>query len=151
MHGTLNLLLDLQLYNLSVVKPAVNLLFKRKNFSKMAFEITDSNFQTDVADKGGVAVMDFWAQWCGPCRLIAPIIDKLSTEYDGKAIIGKVDVDNNPEIAMTFKVRSIPTIVILLNGEEVERHVGVTTQAHLAKLIEKHLAVAKELSADQLN
>ncbi len=106
----------------------------------MAFEITDSNFQTDIVDKGGVTVMDFWAEWCGPCRLIGPIIDKLSTEYDGKAIVGKVNVDHNPEIAMKFGVRSIPTIVILANGEEVKRHVGVTTQANLAKLIDEQLA-----------
>lgn len=105
----------------------------------MAFEITDTNFQTDVKEKGGVAVMDFWAEWCGPCRLIGPIIDKLSTEYDGKALIGKVNVDHNPEVAMKYGVRSIPTIVILKDGEEVQRHVGVTTQANLSKLIDEHL------------
>ena len=105
----------------------------------MAFEITDSNFQTDVVEKGGVTVMDFWAEWCGPCRLISPIIDKLSVEYDGKATIGKVNVDHNPDVAMKFGVRSIPTIVILKDGEEVNRHVGVTTQANLAKLIDEQL------------
>lgn len=105
----------------------------------MAFEITDNNFQTDVVDKGGVAVMDFWAAWCGPCRLISPIIDKLSEAYKDKALIGKVDVDNNPDIAMKYGVRSIPTIVILKDGKEVKRHVGVTTQANLAKLIDEQL------------
>lgn len=105
----------------------------------MAFEITDSNFQKEVKEKNGVAVMDFWAEWCGPCRLISPIIDKLSTEYEGKALIGKVNVDHNPEVAMKYGVRSIPTIVILKNGEEVQRHVGVTTQANLARLIDEHL------------
>lgn len=105
----------------------------------MAFEITDSNFQTDVVEKGGITVMDFWAVWCGPCRLIAPIIDKLAVEYQDKAIIGKVDVDNNPETAQKYGVRSIPTIVILKDGVEVKRHVGVTTQANLAKLIDEQL------------
>ena len=105
----------------------------------MAFEITDTNFQSDVVEKGGVAVMDFWAVWCGPCRLISPIIDKLSTEYEGKAIVGKVNVDENPEVAMKYGVRSIPTIVILKDGEEVKRHVGVTTQANLASMIDEHL------------
>ena len=105
----------------------------------MAFEITDGNFQTDVVEKGGVAVMDFWAAWCGPCRLIAPIIDKLSEEYKDKALIGKVDVDHNPDVAMKYGVRSIPTIVILKDGKEVKRHVGVTTQANLAKLIDEQL------------
>ncbi len=105
----------------------------------MALEFTDSNFQTDVVDKGGVTVMDFWAPWCGPCRLIGPIIEKLHEEYNGKAQIGKVNVDDNPEVAMKYGVRSIPTIVILKDGEEVKRHVGVTTQANLAKLIDEHL------------
>ncbi|HFA48921.1 MAG TPA: thioredoxin [Bacteroidetes bacterium] len=105
----------------------------------MAFEITDANFDTEVVEKGGVAVMDFWAEWCGPCRLIGPIIEKLATEYEGKALVGKVNVDHNPDIAMKYGVRSIPTIVILKNGEEVKRHVGYTTQANLAKLIDEQL------------
>ena len=105
----------------------------------MAFEITDTNFQADVIEKGGVTVMDFWAPWCGPCRLIGPIIEKLSEEYNGKALIGKVNVDDNPETAMKYGVRSIPTIVVLKDGEEVKRHVGVTTQANLAKIIDEHL------------
>lgn len=106
----------------------------------MAFEITDKNFQTDVVEKGGVSVLDFWAEWCGPCRMISPIIEKLATEYDGKAIIGKVNVDHNPDVAMKYGVRSIPTIVILKDGEEVNRHVGYTSQDNLAKLIDAQLA-----------
>lgn len=105
----------------------------------MAFNITDSNFQSDIIEKGGVTVMDFWAPWCGPCRLIGPIIEELSVEYDGKAIVGKVNVDDSPETAMKYGVRSIPTIVVLKDGEEVKRHVGVTTKANLAKYIEEHL------------
>ena len=108
----------------------------------MAFEITDANFQTDVVEKGGVAVLDFWAEWCGPCRMISPIIEKLSTEYDGKALIGKVNVDHNPDVAMKFGVRSIPTIVILKDGEEVKRHVGYTSQDNLAGLIDQQLVAA---------
>ena len=108
----------------------------------MAFEITDANFQTDVIEKGGVSVLDFWAEWCGPCRMISPIIEKLATEYDGKALIGKVNVDHNPEVAMKYGVRSIPTIVILKDGEEVERQVGYTTQDNLARLIDAQLVAA---------
>ena len=106
----------------------------------MAFEITDSNFKTEVLDKEGVAVLDFWAEWCGPCRMIAPIIDKLSEEYKGKALIGKVNVDNNPDITVKYGIRSIPTILVFKNGEVVNRHVGVTTQANLAQMIDVQMA-----------
>jgi len=100
----------------------------------MAFQFTDNNFG-DTALKGGVAVVDFWAEWCGPCRLIGPIIDELSAQYDGKAIIGKVNVDENPEISMKYGIRSIPTILILKDGEVVDKQVGVTTKANLESKI----------------
>ncbi|MCU0346210.1 MAG: thioredoxin [Saprospiraceae bacterium] len=106
----------------------------------MAFEITDANFQKEVLENNGVAVLDFWAEWCGPCRMIGPIIDKLHTEYEGKALIGKVNVDENSEIPVQFGITSIPTILIFKNGKMVEKHVGVTTQANLAQKIEAQLA-----------
>ncbi len=106
----------------------------------MALHFTDANFQEEVLDKKGVTVIDFWAEWCGPCRMIAPIIEKLSTEYDGKAVVGKVDVDSNPEVATRYGIRSIPTVLILKDGEEVKRHVGYTTQANLAQLIDAQLS-----------
>lgn len=107
----------------------------------MAFEITDGNFQQEVLDKKGVAVLDFWAEWCGPCRMIAPIIEKLSAEYkDKEVLIGKVNVDNNPEIPVKYGIRSIPTILIFKDGQEVKRHVGYTTQAALAQLIDAQVA-----------
>jgi thioredoxin 1 len=104
----------------------------------MAFQFTDSNFQ-ETALAGGVAVVDFWAEWCGPCRLIGPIIDELSTEYDGKVRIGKVNVDENPEISMKYGIRSIPTILIIKDGEVVDKQVGVTTKATLQSKIASHL------------
>ncbi len=105
----------------------------------MAFEFTDANFKETALDTEGVAVIDFWAEWCGPCRMIAPIIEELSSEYDGKALIGKVNVDDNPEIAMKYGIRSIPTILILKDGEVVDKHVGTTTKQVLANKIETHL------------
>jgi thioredoxin 1 len=106
----------------------------------MAFEFTDANFQEEVMDSNGVAVIDFWAEWCGPCRIIAPVIQELSQEYEGKAKIGKLNVDHNPEISYKFNIRSIPTILILKNGEVVDRHVGTTTKKVLAEKIEAALA-----------
>lgn len=105
----------------------------------MAFEFTDANFKEKVLDNKGVAVIDFWAEWCGPCRLIAPIIEELANEYDGKALIGKLDVDNNPEVSMKYGIRSIPTILILKDGEVVEKHVGTTTRANLEQKLTAHL------------
>ncbi len=104
----------------------------------MAFQFTDNNFQ-EAALAGGVSVVDFWAEWCGPCRLIGPIIDDLSKEYEGKATIGKVNVDENPEISTKYGIRSIPTILIIKNGEVVDKQVGVTTKANLEAKIAAHL------------
>jgi len=104
----------------------------------MAFEFTDSNFE-EAALSGGVSVVDFWAQWCGPCKLIGPIIDDMSTEFDGKAIIGKVNVDTNPEISSKYNVRSIPTILFIKDGEVVDKHVGTATKATLIEMLLKYL------------
>jgi thioredoxin 1 len=105
----------------------------------MAKEITEINFEETVLKSDQVALIDFWAQWCGPCRAIAPIIEDLANEYEGKAVIGKVDVDTNQEIAMKYSIRSIPTILIIKNGEVVDRHVGATTKAILKAKIDKFI------------
>ena len=102
----------------------------------MAFEFTDGNFAETVIDKEGVAVVDFWAEWCGPCRLVGPVIDDLSKDFDGRALIGKVNVDHNPEVSSKYNVRSIPTILFLKNGEVVDKHVGTATKDTLAKKLE---------------
>lgn len=90
----------------------------------MALEITTQNFESEVVNSGKVSMVDFWAEWCGPCRFISPIIEELATEYDGKAVIGKVNIDNERDIANQFKVTGIPTIIYLKDGVEVDRHVG---------------------------
>lgn len=99
----------------------------------MAFEFTDSNFQETALAEGTVSVVDFWAEWCGPCRLVGPVIDELAKDFDGKATIGKVNVDDNPEISLKYGVRSIPTILFIKNGEVVDKHVGTATKATLAE------------------
>ncbi len=102
----------------------------------MALEFTDANFKEEVLDSEGVAVVDFWAEWCGPCRIIAPVIEELSKEYEGKVKVGKLNVDFNPEVSYHFNIRSIPTVLIIKNGEVVDRQVGVASKKALADKIE---------------
>ena len=103
-----------------------------------AVEITDSNFN-DIVSKNSVVLIDFWAEWCGPCRMIAPMIEELANDYDGKAVIGKLDVDNNQESSVKFGVRSIPTLLIFKDGEMVDRHVGAVPKETLASSIDSKL------------
>ena len=92
----------------------------------MALEITDANFEEVVLKSSQPVLVDFWAEWCGPCRMLWPIIEELSSDYDGKAVIGKVDVDSNQQYAAQFGVRNIPTVLIFKDGELVNRQVGVS-------------------------
>ncbi len=90
----------------------------------MAVEITDANFEELVINTDKPVMIDFWAVWCGPCRMIAPIVEEMSGEYEGKAVIGKVDVDSNPGVAMKYGIRNIPTVVFVKGGEIVDKQVG---------------------------
>ncbi len=100
--------------------------------------LTDDTFNAEVAD-GKVVLVDFWAAWCGPCRAIAPIIDDLATDYDGKATIAKVDVDNNPRIAMEYGIRSIPALLIFKGGKVVDTIVGAVPKNYITDRLEAQL------------
>lgn len=106
----------------------------------MAFTFTDSNFDQEAIEAKGVKVVDFWAEWCGPCRMITPIIEELSTEYGETVKIGKLNVDENSDVSQRYGIRSIPTILIIKDGEVVDRHVGATSKAALKAKIDQHLS-----------
>ncbi len=101
----------------------------------MALEITDGNFEQVVLNSDKPVLVDFWAQWCGPCRMVGPIVEEIATEYDGKAVVGKIDIDANQEFAAKYGVRNIPTVLVFKNGEVVEKQVGAAPKtAYTAKL-----------------
>mgnify|MGYP000134283397 CR=1 FL=1 len=104
----------------------------------MAFEFTDANFKVEVLDSDKLSVIDFWAEWCGPCRAIGPVIEELAKEYDGKVKVGKVNVDHNPQISMDYGITSIPAILFVKNGEVVDKLVGAQPKANFVKKIEAH-------------
>ena len=105
----------------------------------MALEITDATFETTVLKSDKPVMVDFWAAWCGPCRMVGPIIEQISEEYDGKAIVGKVDVDSNQEYAAKYGVRNIPTVLVFQNGEVVGRQVGVAPKSVYSEAIDSLL------------
>ena len=106
----------------------------------MAIEFTDSNFEEMALASDKPVIVDFWAEWCGPCRMVTPIIEELAGEYDGKAVIGKLNVDQNPEISMKYGIRSIPTVLYIKDGQVVDKQVGATSKATYAGKLDAQLA-----------
>ncbi|MBP7477716.1 MAG: thioredoxin [Chitinophagales bacterium] len=105
----------------------------------MALEITSANFESEVMKSDKLVMLDFWAEWCGPCRAVGPIVEELSQEFAGKATIAKLNVDNEGDISAQFGVRNIPTILFIKNGEVVDKHVGSAPKSHFTAILNKHL------------
>ncbi|GHB33575.1 MULTISPECIES: thioredoxin [Mongoliitalea] len=103
-----------------------------------AIEITDANFE-EVLKSDKPVLVDFWAEWCGPCKMIGPIVEELAGDYEGKAVIGKVDVDANPAVASALGIRSIPTLMFFKNGELVDKQVGAVPKAVLSQKLDAQL------------
>ena len=102
-------------------------------------ELTDQNFAAEVENSSSTVLVDFWAEWCGPCRMVGPIVEELAGEYEGKAKIGKVDVDTNPQVSVKYGIRSIPTLLIFKNGEIVDQVIGAVPKAILKRQLDAQL------------
>ncbi len=106
----------------------------------MAAVFTDSNFEAEVLKADKLSVIDFWAPWCGPCLALGPTIEALAKEYDGKVIVGKVNVDENPQLSINYGITSIPAVLFIKNGQVVDKQVGAAPKSAFEKKIQQHLA-----------
>lgn len=105
-----------------------------------ALKFTDDSFSEDVLQSDKPVLVDFWAEWCGPCRMVGPVVEEMAGEYEGKAKIGKVNVDENPEISSKYGIRSIPSLLIFKNGEVVDQIIGAVPKSQLKKQLEAQLS-----------
>lgn len=113
--------------------------YSLKKIKIMALELTDANFDELVLKSDKPVLVDFWAEWCGPCRMVGPSVEEIAKEYEGKAVVGKVNVDTNPGISMQFGIRNIPALLYFKNGQVVDKQVGAVPKSILANKLEAQL------------
>jgi len=119
------------------------MFFKKKNKIK-AIEVTDASFNDLIQEADAPILLDFWAAWCGPCKVIGPVIDELAREYEGRAVVGKVNVEVNPNLQRHFQVKSIPTLMLIHRGEMKQRFAGMVTKPDLADMLDHYIAEGED-------
>lgn len=112
----------------------------KQNAMSKPVELNDNNFNDEVESSDQPVLVDFWAEWCGPCRMVGPVVEELAGEYEGKAKVGKVNVDHNPQISVKYGIRSIPALLIFKNGEVVDQIIGAVPKTHIKKQLDAQIA-----------